>query len=167
MNERKCPECGEIITTNIDACPKCGCPLPESAPTPKYAAPTPASTIQPAVTPRQKSGHTNKSGIVSLILGILIFMMGVMLWRSAPNSPVHSAGTYDVPYSAFGGDFYTEIYAANDTMADALTGIDSGIEAVSVTAQNLANGLYTCAGMITMAMGLMTIAISLPKIKKA
>lgn len=170
MHERKCPECGEIITANLESCPKCGCPLSESSPVPPESAPTPKYSVSSDPVPSSKTTkkkHSNKAEIASLILGVLIFIMGFSLWRTSPATQTHSAGNYAVPYAAFGGDFYTEIYAASDTMADALTDIDSGIEAVSVSTQSLAQGLYTCSGMITMAIGLMTISISLPKIKKS
>ena len=161
MMERKCPECGEVVSTEVSACPKCGCPLPkvEKPATPQYAAPPAA--------PAAKEQKVNMLAIVSLAIGVLIFLMGFSLVRRTPEDNVHSAGSYPVDYSAFGGDFYTEIYGAVDTMADALTDIDSGIESVSRAAQDIGKEIYTCSGMLVMAIGLMTVAVSLPKIKKA
>lgn len=169
MNERKCPECGEIVTTNIDACPKCGCPLPkvEKEVRPQYISPNPSVASGAGEATVKKARPTSKAAIAGLIMGIIIFMAGFTMMGHAVEDNIHTAGNYAVPYSAFGGDFYTEIYAANDTMADALTDIDSGVESLSRSTQTLVEAVYTCSGMLVMAIGLMTVAVSLPKIKKA
>lgn len=161
MMERKCPECGEMIPAEASVCPQCGCPLPAEEKTAKnqYA--------MPADAPAVKKQNISKSAVISLVIGILIFVMGATLMGRVPEDNVHTAGSYPVDYSAFGGDFYTEIYGAVDTMADALSDIDSGIESVSRAAQDIGTEIYTCSGMLIMAIGLMTIAVSLPKIKKA
>ena len=168
MNERKCPECGEIVTTNIDACPKCGCPLPkpEKEVKPQYVSASPFTAKAEKEDKAEKIQHISKSAIAGLIIGIIIFVMGLTMTNHAIEDNIHTAGNYAVPYSAFGGDFYTEIYAANDTMADALTDIDSGVESLSRSTQTLVEAVYTCSGMLVMAIGLMTVAVSLPKIKK-
>lgn len=168
MNEQKCPECGATLPENIQTCPQCGCPLPTKEAEPKYTAASSAPN-HPATSATVTKKSKKKISIMALlgtIIGILVVLMGFNLVGKVAQSNVHNATEYDVPYSAFGADFYTEIYGATDIMADELNDIDKGIEKISYSATELIDTMYVCSGTIIMAIGLATIASSIQKIKK-
>lgn len=161
-DEMKCPECGAPVDQNAKTCPKCGCPLPAKTEQPKYAAPA----AQP-VASAKPNAKTSKAAIAGLIIGILVTLMGFnLIGRTAATTP-HMASSYDASSASFGGDFYTYIYDASDTIVDELNDIDSGIESMSNSVTELIRVVYLCSGEIVMALGLTMFVSSLGKLKKS
>lgn len=154
MKELKCKECGAELTEGVTECPACGCPFEEDKPEPKVVA---------------KPKRKNKISIMSLIsffFGIVIIIMGIVVMNKDVSIDTYTAKDYDVDYAAFGGDFYTEIYGASDTIVDELNDINSGVAVLSESISAIANVIYYPIGMMIIAIGLSVIALSCSQIKK-
>lgn len=87
------------------------------------------------------------ASVLCAALGVVVIIMGISL-NKTPASHVldettfrYSASDYDLPYAAFGGDFYTEIYKGSDYIVDILDDMNKSTETV-VRAEN---GIYEAA----------------------
>lgn len=98
--------------------------------------------------------------VIALILGIVIIVMGAKVMKMKVDVDTYSAKHYDAEYAAFGGDFYTEIYGATDTIVDELDDINSGIATLSESIADISNTIYYPIGMMIIALGLGVVAIS-------
>lgn len=178
---KKCVECGTELQEGMETCPKCGCIVEQNQIVESItneAEPVKTEMTQPAkmemtVPSSQIPVKTSKKKILSLGLGIVMVIMGLILaTRKADlsySSESFSSGYHNVTDYSFGADFYTEIYEANNTIVDELNDIDKNVadgfttisKGLSSTAKDTINAIYLCAGMITIAFGLGTIALTL------
>ena len=158
MEERKCPECGEVILENLHECPRCGCPLEDNIPT------TVPQETQPKIS-KEKEVHSKKKvnimPLISLVIGIIVFILGCTLLNHKYSLETYSARSYNVDSAAFGADFYTEIYGASDTI------VDGGIATISSAFTEIVYAIYFSGGIIVIALGLGIVAMSLLHIGKA
>ena len=108
--------------------------------------------------------------IISLlmaIIGIVVIILGVGLMgdTASAKSFSHSASYYNADSASFGGDFYTYIYEASDTIVDELDDINNGVSTM-VDAQSAqlkktaetTTAIYKTGGMIVIAIGLAIVA---------
>lgn len=164
MEERKCPECGEVILENLHECPRCGCPLEDNIPT------TVPQETQPKIS-KEKEVHSKKKvnimPLISLVIGIIVFILGCTLLNHKYSLETYSARSYNVDSAAFGADFYTEIYGASDTIVDELSDINGGIATISGAFTEIVYAIYFSGGIIVIALGLGIVAMSLLHIGKA
>lgn len=152
MNELKCKECGAIIESGMNECPSCGCPV-EKAKDPKN-------------TNERKVVRFNVMPTISLFLGIVVIVMGMVVMKKQVNIDTYTAKHYDAEYAAFGADFYTEIYGASDIIVDELNDINGGVALLSESMVSVANIIYYPIGMLIIAVGIGVISVSLVHIKK-
>ena len=152
MSDLKCNECGTIIARGVTECPSCGCPVTEIK----------AEELG-GIAEKKK---VNVRSIVSLVLGIVIIIMGVLVMNKEVSVDTYTAKHYDAEYVAFGGDFYTEIYGASDIIVDELSDINGGIGLLSESMAVVANSIYYPIGMMIIALGLGVVAISCNHMKK-
>lgn len=150
MESKICVECGEVLTQGMKACPKCGCPVINENYYTKEAA-------------KRKN---NILPFISLVIGIVILVMGIFVITQKAHTKVFSASEYDAASAKFGADFYTEIYEVTDIIVDELNDVNNGMEIISSSINNIIDAIYFSAGMIIIALGLVTIAISCLHIKK-
>ena len=173
MDELKCKECGTILQQDMKVCPVCGCPVDEIAseavngtvevkgePVIGNVMPeTPKADTKPPVK-EKKPIKINVMSIIALVLGIVIIAMGAKVMKMKVDVDTYSAKHYDAEYAAIGGDFYTEIYGATDTIVDELDDINSGIATLSESIADISNTIYYPIGMMIIALGLGVVAIS-------
>lgn len=157
MTEVRCMECGEILTSETKECPKCGCPV-------NYSQPE-IGKVEPVVK-SIKNGKRDIMPIISLVIGIIVFIIGVTLLSHKTNMEIYDARTYDVDKAAFGADFYTEIYGASDTIVDELSDINGGIAVITSSLASTVEAIYYGCGMVVIALGLGIIAISFINLNK-
>lgn len=179
MDEMKCSECGAVLPQDVRFCPVCGCPTEEATNSPSEenasAAVEPAilnetnaandeSAVNTApIVPLEKAEKTYKvnfAALASLVLGIVIIIMGSSVMNKNADLAVYKANPYDADYAAFGGDFYTEIYAVTDMIVDELNDMNNGIATVSRAVVAEVNTVYYTTGMLMIAIGLGVIAIA-------
>ena len=179
MDEMKCSECGAVLPQDVRFCPVCGCPTEEVTNSPSEenanAAVEPAilnetnaandeSAVNTApIVPLEKTEKTYKvnfAALASLVLGIVIIIMGSSVMNKNADLAVYKANPYDADYAAFGGDFYTEIYAVTDMIVDELNDMNNGIATVSRAVVAEVNTVYYTTGMLMIAIGLGVIAIA-------
>lgn len=160
-------------------CPVCGCPTEEATNSPSEenanAAVEPAilnetnaandeSAVNTApIVPLEKTEKTYKvnfAALASLVLGIVIIIMGSSVMNKNADLAVYKANPYDADYAAFGGDFYTEIYAVTDMIVDELNDMNNGIATVTHAVVAEVNTVYYTTGMLMIAIGLGVIAIA-------
>ena len=148
---RRCMECGEFLDERMSICPRCGCPVKaEEKPTVEKK-----SKIRIKIMP-----------IVSIVLGLVIIYCGIVLVGQKTVAKDYSAKTFNVESAEFGGDFYTLIYGASDTIVDELSAINGGIAVLSESTNTITNTLYYSSGIVVISMGIAVIAVSLPKLIK-
>lgn len=184
MEMKNCVECGTELQEGMETCPKCGCIVEQSQTVEiitNEAEPVKTETPQPTkmemkVPASQIPVKSSKKKLLSLGLGIVMVIMGLILaTRKADLSysgENFSSGYHNVTDYSFGADFYTEIYEANNTIVDELNSIDGNVadgftsisNGLSSTARGTVNAIYLCAGMITIALGLGTIALTVKDI---
>ena len=108
--------------------------------------------------------------IAMIAIGIVVIVLGVGLMdeTAAKNSFSHSTSYHDAEGVTFGGDFYTYIYGASDTIVDELYDINRGIsemvDAQSYQIQKAAEtttAIYKAGGMTIVAIGLAIVASAL------
>lgn len=115
-------------------------------------------------------------------IGIGIIVMGTGICESADgklrvDSYTFSPGKYNADYASFGGDFYTYIYGASDTIVDELDDVNTGLAAV-VNGQTATNGalkdlakllssLIDGCGVVVIAIGMAVLAYDIPKLVEA
>ena len=87
--------------------------------------------------------------------------MGYRVVSHDVEAELHKAGMYDVGFSVFGGDFYTEIYKASDTIVDELNSINNGMSVISNSMKSTIKAIYYGSGMVIIAIGLGITAFSL------
>lgn len=150
MKTQRCTECGEILNGEVSECPKCGCPI-ESA----------EQTIN-----KPQSNKRSGIAIASLAIGIVIIVIGILVMTKQPDMEFYTAQSYSMDYAAFGGDFYTEIYAASDMIVDELSAINNGISVLSEGIGTINQTIQFSSGIIIISIGLSTAAYSLLHIKK-
>ena len=160
MEKSICSECGAEIPINLDTCPECGCPVEKI---------DEEKRIEPS--PNQKSGGKKAIGIrvfpiITAIIGLIIVFLGYSVINKTVSIDTYNAKFYSVSYAAFGGDFYTEIYGAVDTVADELNDINEGIEQVTETIGQATNVICSTIGFLILSIGLGTIGVSIIYIKK-
>lgn len=179
MDEMKCSECGAVLPQDVRFCPVCGCPTEEATNSPSEenanAAVEPAilnetnaandeSAVNTApIVPLEKTEKTYKvnfAALASLVLGIVIIIMGSSVMNKNADLAVYKANPYDADYAAFGGDFYTEIYAVTDMIVDELNDMNNGIATVSRAVVAEVNTVYYTTSMLMIAIGLGVIAIA-------
>lgn len=154
MSELRCKECGAPLEQGMRECPACGCPVEEE------------KKKQAAVSKGKAAVKLNIMAVVSLLIGIAIVIMGMNVMHKEANISTYSAKHYDIDYAAFGADFYTDIYEASDVIVDELSDINGGMEKISESIAEMANGIYEPIGMMIMAIGLGVIAVSCKDILK-
>lgn len=161
----KCVECGTEFEDSCKICPNCGCPV-QAEPEMEKADSKPANTPKSNAKLSSKNFEINIMAVVSLILGIVIFVMGFMVADKKFEIQEYNASRYSVDSAKFGGDFYTEIYGAVDTAVDGISAINNGIAELSTSIADFAEVVTYSAGMIIVAIGMGVIAVSVPHIKK-
>lgn len=150
MEELKCKECGAVLAQNAKECPVCGCPVDVTEATPIEVKGEPIAQDTSVKTAKakaadlvkgKKSVKINFMTVISLILGVVIIVMGAKVAKMKVDVDVDTFTPkhYDADTAVFGADFYTEIYEATDTMA---------------------NAIYYPIGMLIIALGLGVIAVS-------
>lgn len=179
MDEMKCSECGAVLPQDVRFCPVCGCPTEEATNSPSEE--NASAAVEPAIlnetnaadeesaanavpiVPLEKAEKTYKvnfAALASLVLGIVIIIMGSSVMNKNADLAVYKANPYDADYAAFGGDFYTEIYAVTDMIVDELNDMNNGIATVSRAVVAEVNTVYYTTGMLMIAIGLGVIAIA-------
>lgn len=166
MEEIKCVECGTVLSKDVTECPNCGCPVSYSQQDERVEIEhkEESKNIERS---NEQPAKKNRMPILSLVIGIAVCILGIMVLLKKTDAQVYDANTYDAEESAFGGDFYTEIYSASDIIVDELSDINGGISSISGLIVNGIETLYYCSGLIIIAMGLSIISISLINIGKA
>lgn len=170
MNELKCKDCGATLAEGTTVCPSCG------SPTNSYVKPQPIQTMS---APRKK--EFNVGAIISLLIGVVIVIFGVIIMNQDADISTHSARydthlalPYDIINYSFGADFYTEMYEASNTIVDELddinkglgivskgiASVDSGVSNISYATKELADIINYAAGVITIAVGMGVVAVS-------
>lgn len=99
--------------------------------------------------------------IAIIAIGIAVIVLGAGLEDSvATKSFSHSASYYNADGASFGGDFYTYIYGASDTIVDELYDIDKGISVLADAqsyqikkAAETTDAIYKTASMVVIAIG--------------
>ena len=118
--------------------------------------------------------RVNIGTVISIILGIVIIVIGYKVYDGKidlSSTATHTALRKDIPSASFGGDFYTYMYDASDTIVTELSDIDSGIETTTQMIYTLNQNLYKTAneinktfGLLIICIGIATIAIAIPKL---
>lgn len=186
MSENKCCiECGKVLPLEVTECPNCGCPVDtgEKQNTNEDSVKEICDTQIDMGTENLKQDNEigedekndrvkllcNRKRIVpyiSLIIGIIVLIMGIVVSTKKADINVYTAENYDVSGIEFGADFYTEIYNASDTIVGELNAINGGMESLSKSLNSVIDAVYFSAGMIIIALGLCTIAVSCVYLKK-
>ncbi len=103
-----------------------------------------AVAVQPKSESRGGSSTFRKfSSVLCALLGIVIVLFGYKMDQDAVNHAEslrtysYDAGSYYVPYASFGGDFYTYMYNASDTIVDELDDMNKGMEQVVAAEANI------------------------------
>ena len=115
------------------------------------------------------------SAFIMALVGIVVVILGINLTKNLeqnhyilPETFKFNAEDYDLPYCAFGGDFYTEIYKASDYIVDVLDDINKANETIVKAESSIFNAARTnieavdelnnnvskTDGMIVIALGL-------------
>lgn len=155
MEEKKCMECGEVLSEEMKECPKCGCPV-------SYSKKGTLNSVKSV----EQSGKKGIMAIISLIIGVIIAVLGFVVLSHKANIESYDAKIYNVDKAVFGADFYTEIYGASDTIVDELSDINGGMSLLSTSIISVINAIYNSSGMIIIAIGLCVISISLMNLGK-
>lgn len=148
MNNIICKECGVEFLEELKECPNCGCPAPKKKVNENHAM-------------KGMQAKHNGFPFLSLVLGLIILIMGIVLVTKAIDMPTITAQNYSVSNYEFGGDFYSEIYNASDVIVDELNAINSGIGTLSASIKQIAEIIYFTGGMIVIAIGLSVISNSI------
>lgn len=164
MNDMKCIECGATLPEGAKECPNCGCPVNYSE---MQKTSESLEVERDNITMNKEREKKNVLPIVSLVLGIVIVILGCMVLSHKINAESYSANSYNADSAIFGADFYTEIYAASDTIVDELNDINSGVAIVSESITEMIGAIYYVGGMITIAIGLTVIALSIIQFRKS
>lgn len=151
MENLKCEECGIELTGEEKVCPNCGCPIKKKE----------KNHFMKDLKIKQYVSDKMFLHITALVIGLAIIIMGICVLNKKTDIDIHVAKRYDVPANEYGGDFYTDIYQASDTIAEELYNMNAGISAVSEMFCEAVKGFYYCTGMIIISIGLAVIAISL------
>lgn len=166
MNESyKCIECGENLQEGMTECPNCGCPVDERR-ADVYPEWEEKHRVNENAIIAVKSFKINPFAIVSILVGVVILILGINLSKEELNVEQYYAKQYSVDYAAFGGDFYTEIYGASDTIVDELNSINGGLQSLSTSISSITGTITHVSSMIIIAIGLATISGSLLHIRK-
>lgn len=163
MDDMKCIECGAILPDGAKECPNCGCPVNYSEMQKTSGS---IEDKRDNITANKEREKKNVLPIVSLILGIVIIILGCMVLSHEVDTERYSANSYNVDSAIFGADFYTEIYAASDTIVDELNDINTGVAIVSESTTEMIGAIYYVGGMIIIAIGLTVIALSIIQFRK-
>ena len=178
MDVLMCSECGAVLPQDVRFCPVCGCPTEEATNSPSEE--NASAAVEPAILnetnaadeesaanavpivplEKAKTYKVNFAALASLVLGIVIIIMGSSVMNKNADLAVYKANRYDADYAAFGGDFYTEIYAVTDMIVDELNDMNNGIATVSHAVVAEVNTEYYTTGMLMIAIGLGVIAIA-------
>ena len=76
------------------------------------------------------------TSILMVVIGLVVIVLGASFQPEATSYDLtektfkYAAENYNLQYCAFGGDFYTEIYAASDMIVDVLDDINRSTETV-------------------------------------
>lgn len=159
MSAYKCLECGTVFDSEQKNCPNCGCPVEIVTSQEKDVK------KEFKVNFIDKKHHDIKQ-YCSLVIGIVIVIMGIFIATKSVKVEEYSASNYQIEDYKFGADFYTQIYQATGTAAKELNDINKGMQSVSTSINTGIKALYTASGMIIIAIGLGTIAISINSISK-
>lgn len=169
MSNLKCPECGTVLPLGANECPQCGCPIPQernsssSAPVSERLE-SPPQNVSLVVPTKTKKKISFAPWLIRLI-GIMILFLGVTVVSTESNLEPYNATTFDVDSAMFGGDFYTEIYGATDTIVDELSAINGAAANLSASLVAIPETIYFCSRMVIIAIGLSVIALSFAKAK--
>lgn len=111
------------------------------------------------------------STIAMAVVGVIIIILGfVAMGYSETNTSgyVNTTGNYDVDGASFGGDFYTYMYTASDTIVDELddlidvTGSVRSAVAANVSATDDLNDTVSfVGGALLLSIGLIVLVCSL------
>lgn len=104
--------------------------------------------------------------LVSLAIGVVILLLGIFTACRKTSVAPYEAQPYSVSHMTFGADFYTGIYNASDTIVEELSDINGGLASLSASAGAAINAIYFSAGMVIIALGLGTIAVSCVFLRK-
>lgn len=158
MTERKCKECGAILEENVAACSQCGCPVEQEKEQKE------SETILEKT--EKKPRKINIMAIVSLVIGLAVIFMGVKMINTNTEKKTYSVSRYSTEYATFGGDFYTYIYKASDTIVDELNDINNGMGVLYQSIYDSVNAIYYPIGMVIVSIGLGISAVSLVHLRK-
>lgn len=127
------------------------------------------------------------TSILMVVIGLVVIVLGASFQPEATSYDLtektfkYAAENYNLQYCAFGGDFYTEIYAASDMIVDVLDDINRSTETV-VAVQNaihnasassvhaleeLNRNIGKTVRFVLIAIGLSIIAAALPQLSIA
>ena len=122
-----------------------------------------------------------------VVIGLVVIVLGASFQPEATSYDLtektfkYAAENYNLQYCAFGGDFYTEIYAASDMIVDVLDDINRSTETV-VAVQNaihnasassvhaleeLNRNIGKTVRFVLIAIGLSIVAAALPQLGSA
>lgn len=177
MEERKCIECGQIIPDNMSECPNCGCPIGEVEEANKFEEENEVNNVEEEIektifeSPNDNKCHKENKirtifTSIALVIGLITIIMGYRVVSHDVEAELHKSGMYDVGFSVFGGDFYTEIYKASDTIVDELNSINNGMSVISNSMKSTIKAIYYGSGMVIIAIGLGITAFSLIELGK-
>ncbi len=110
---------------------------------------------------KEKKNVKKKLPLVSLAIGIVIIIMGTMIALKGPKSGSHNTEDAYIGSYSFGADYYTESYNAAYQTVQKLNSIDKGIGTTTYNLEKIEGCIYIVSGMMIIAMGLATCAISL------
>lgn len=187
----KCVKCGTEFDEATKVCPNCNCPVQEST-TEEKTDDTPIDVPEEKTddapinnVPEEKTNDTpinnvpdenkkpaskkskiNILAVITLAVGIVIFIMGVQVKNKHLDIEAYKASQYEVESYSFGADFFTEIYKVVETVADVINDVNGGIASVSESVIEFSDMVTYSAGMIIIAIGLGVIVISVLHIKK-
>lgn len=127
------------------------------------------------------------TSVLMAVIGLLVLVLGIAFQPEVTSFDLtektfkYTAENYDLPYAAFGADFYTDIYEGSDLIVDALDDINRSTETV-VAVQN---AIYTASSasvhaleelnrnigktvrFVLIAIGLSILAAALPQLGSA
>ena len=127
------------------------------------------------------------TSILMVVIGLVVIVLGASFQPEATSYDLtektfkYAAENYNLQYCAFGGDFYTEIYAASDMIVDVLDDINRSTETV-VAVQNaihnasassvhaleeLNRNIGKTVRFVLIAIGLSIVAAALPQLGSA
>ena len=161
----KCAQCGTEFDETTKVCPNCNCPVQEST-TEEKTDDTPINVPEENKKPASKKSKINILAVITLAVGIVIFIMGVQVKNKHLDIEAYKASQYEVESYSFGADFFTEIYKVVETVADVINDVNGGIASVSESVIEFSDMVTYSAGMIIIAIGLGVIVISVLHIKK-